>query len=164
MTCPQLFINYKLKSLAHLPWRQMTYKFLNAIIDDPFAFVIKMPTLHWLSVFRDGEIQSTFHKPWQSYVRWSNCARLTLLLLFMLQTLYFWYKYTRGGFIRWTNHVWMNLVLVARMINRLVKLLLQKRKRRRLRDHVVNYVSRPHSFGWKIYTGNRKRLIILWIW
>ena len=55
MMCPQLFINYKLKSVAHLPWRQMTYKFLNTIIDDLFAFVIKMPILHRLSVFRDGE-------------------------------------------------------------------------------------------------------------
>ncbi|KAI4378845.1 hypothetical protein MLD38_016271 [Melastoma candidum] len=54
--CPQLFINYKLKSVAHLPWRQMTYKFLNTIIDDLFAFVIKMPTLHRLSVFRDDVI------------------------------------------------------------------------------------------------------------
>jgi hypothetical protein len=55
MMCPQLFINYKLKSVAHMPWRQMTYKFLNTIIDDLFAFVIKMPTLHRLSVFRDGK-------------------------------------------------------------------------------------------------------------
>ncbi|KAK6790454.1 hypothetical protein RDI58_014254 [Solanum bulbocastanum] len=51
-----LFINYKLKSVAHLPWRQMTYKFLNTIIDDLFAFVIKMPMLHRLSVFRDDLI------------------------------------------------------------------------------------------------------------
>ncbi|XP_040996670.1 cleft lip and palate transmembrane protein 1 homolog [Juglans microcarpa x Juglans regia] len=56
MMCPQLFINYKLQSVAHLPWRQMTYKFLNTIIDDLFAFVIKMPTLHRLSVFRDDII------------------------------------------------------------------------------------------------------------
>ena len=54
--CPQLYINYKLKSVAHLPWRQMTYKFLNTIIDDLFAFVIKMPTLHRLSVFRDDVV------------------------------------------------------------------------------------------------------------
>eukprot|EP00775_Hariotina_reticulata_P011130 gene11130-11284_t len=53
LMCPQLYLNYKLKSVAHLPWRQMTYKFLNTIIDDLFAFVIKMPTLHRLSVFRD---------------------------------------------------------------------------------------------------------------
>ncbi|OAO89650.1 hypothetical protein AXX17_AT5G08380 [Arabidopsis thaliana] len=56
MMCPQLFINYKLKSVEHLPWRQMTYKFLNTIIDDLFAFVIKMPMLHRLSVFRDDVI------------------------------------------------------------------------------------------------------------
>ncbi|KAM7513915.1 hypothetical protein LguiA_003498 [Lonicera macranthoides] len=56
MMCPQLFINYKLKSVAHMPWRQMTYKFLNTIIDDLFAFVIKMPILHRLSVFRDDVI------------------------------------------------------------------------------------------------------------
>ncbi|KAK4283693.1 hypothetical protein QN277_000618 [Acacia crassicarpa] len=56
MMCPQLFINYKLKSVAHLPWRRMTYKFLNTIIDDLFAFVIKMPTLHRLSVFHDDII------------------------------------------------------------------------------------------------------------
>ena len=51
--CLQLYINYKLKSVAALPWRQMTFKFLNTIIDDLFAFVIKMPWLHRLSVFRD---------------------------------------------------------------------------------------------------------------
>jgi hypothetical protein len=50
--CVQLYLNYKLKSVAHLPWRQMTYKFLNTIIDDLFAFVIKMPLLHRISVFR----------------------------------------------------------------------------------------------------------------
>ena len=44
--CPQLYINYKLKSVAHLPWKQMSYKFLNTIIDDLFAFVIKMPLMH----------------------------------------------------------------------------------------------------------------------
>ena len=26
MMTPQLFINYKLKSVAHLPWRMLTYK------------------------------------------------------------------------------------------------------------------------------------------
>lgn len=66
MMCPQLFINYKLKSVAHLPWRQMTYKFLNTIIDDLFAFVIKMPTLHRLSVFRDDVIFMIY-----LYQRWA---------------------------------------------------------------------------------------------
>ena len=54
MMTPQLFINYKLKSVAHLPWRMMTYKALNTFIDDIFAFVIKMPTLYRLGCFRDG--------------------------------------------------------------------------------------------------------------
>uniref|UniRef100_A0A7S0YSI7 Cleft lip and palate associated transmembrane protein n=1 Tax=Polytomella parva TaxID=51329 RepID=A0A7S0YSI7_9CHLO len=56
LMCPQLYLNYKLKSVAHLPWRQMTYKFLNTIVDDLFAFVIKMPLLHRISVFRDDVI------------------------------------------------------------------------------------------------------------
>merc|ERR1712176_488656 len=56
MMCPQLYMNYKLKSTAFMPWRMMTYKFLNTIIDDLFAFLIKMPTMHRLSCFRDDVI------------------------------------------------------------------------------------------------------------
>ncbi|XP_027193731.2 putative lipid scramblase CLPTM1 [Dermatophagoides pteronyssinus] len=56
MMTPQLFINYKLKSVAHLPWRMLTYKFLNTFIDDIFAFVIKMPTMYRLGCFRDDII------------------------------------------------------------------------------------------------------------
>ncbi|KFD56198.1 hypothetical protein M514_02976 [Trichuris suis] len=56
MMTPQLFINYKLKSVAHLPWRMLTYKFLNTFIDDLFAFVIKMPTLYRIGCFRDDVI------------------------------------------------------------------------------------------------------------
>jgi hypothetical protein len=50
---PQLFLNYKLKSVAHLPWRAMVYRFINTFIDDVFAFIIKMPTMHRVSVLRD---------------------------------------------------------------------------------------------------------------
>lgn len=32
----------------------LTYRFLNTIIDDLFAFIIKMPTMHRLACFRDG--------------------------------------------------------------------------------------------------------------
>merc|ERR1712142_352608 len=39
MMTPQLFINYKLKSVAHLPWRMMTYKALNTFIDDIVFFI-----------------------------------------------------------------------------------------------------------------------------
>jgi len=56
MMTPQLFINYKLKSVAHLPWRMMTYKALNTFIDDIFAFVIKMPWLYRIGCFRDDII------------------------------------------------------------------------------------------------------------
>lgn len=54
---PQLFINYKLKSVAHLPWRMLTYKALNTFIDDLFAFVIKMPVMYRIGCLRDGEAQ-----------------------------------------------------------------------------------------------------------
>ena len=53
MMTPQLFINYKLKSVAHLPWRALVYKTLNTFIDDLFAFIIKMPTMHRIACFRD---------------------------------------------------------------------------------------------------------------
>jgi len=56
MMTPQLFINYKLKSVAHLPWKVFMYKALNTFIDDLFAFIIQMPLLHRLSCFRDDII------------------------------------------------------------------------------------------------------------
>jgi len=56
MMTPQLFINYKLKSVSHLPWRVFVYKALNTVIDDLFAFIIKMPMMHRLSCFRDDII------------------------------------------------------------------------------------------------------------
>jgi len=53
MMTPQLFLNYKLKYVKHLPWKVFTYKALNTFIDDLFAFIIKMPLLHRLACFRD---------------------------------------------------------------------------------------------------------------
>lgn len=53
MMTPQLFINYKLKTVAHLPWRALIYKASNTFIDDLFAFIISMPMLHRISCFRD---------------------------------------------------------------------------------------------------------------
>jgi len=50
---PQLFLNYKLKSVAHLPWRAFMYKAFNTFIDDLFAFIITMPTAHRVACFRD---------------------------------------------------------------------------------------------------------------
>ena len=46
----------RLKSVAHLPWRMMTYKALNTFIDDIFAFVIKMPTMYRIGCFRDDVV------------------------------------------------------------------------------------------------------------
>jgi len=122
---PQLFVNYKLKSVAHLPWRAFMYKVspqldhpvdcewhlhlhlslhvivassrcrqggkcrfrmcgelvlvcsselcphprrslpaqfqaFNTFIDDLFAFIIKMPTLHRMSCFRDDIVFAIF--------------------------------------------------------------------------------------------------------
>uniref|UniRef100_T1ITR1 Lipid scramblase CLPTM1L n=1 Tax=Strigamia maritima TaxID=126957 RepID=T1ITR1_STRMM len=50
---PQLFLNYKLKSVAHLPWKVFMYKAFNTFIDDIFAFIITMPTAHRIACFRD---------------------------------------------------------------------------------------------------------------
>ena len=53
---PQLYVNYKMQSVAHMPWKAMVYKSLNTFIDDLFAFIIKMPILHRLACFRDDLI------------------------------------------------------------------------------------------------------------
>jgi hypothetical protein len=33
LMCPQLFINHKLKSVAHLPWKLLCFRFVNTFID-----------------------------------------------------------------------------------------------------------------------------------
>ena len=60
---PQLYINYKLKSVAHMPWKTFMYKALNTFVDDFFAFVgilysllVKMPFLHRIACLRDDVI------------------------------------------------------------------------------------------------------------
>uniref|UniRef100_A0A669QLC7 CLPTM1 regulator of GABA type A receptor forward trafficking n=1 Tax=Phasianus colchicus TaxID=9054 RepID=A0A669QLC7_PHACC len=53
---PQLFINYKLQSVAHLPWRMLSYKALNTFIDDLFAFVIRMPIMYRIGCLRDDVV------------------------------------------------------------------------------------------------------------
>ncbi|XP_076056707.1 putative lipid scramblase CLPTM1 isoform X2 [Oratosquilla oratoria] len=74
MMTPQLFINYKLKSVAHLPWRMLTYKALNTFIDDIFAFVIKMPTMYRLGCLRDDVIFFIFL--YQRYIYRVDPSRL----------------------------------------------------------------------------------------
>ncbi|CAG9770890.1 unnamed protein product [Ceutorhynchus assimilis] len=53
---PQLFINYRLKSVAALPWRAFTYRAFNTFIDDIFAFIITMPTAHRVACLRDDVV------------------------------------------------------------------------------------------------------------
>jgi Cleft lip and palate transmembrane protein 1 (CLPTM1) len=53
---PQLFLNWKMKSVAHLPWRVLVYKSLNTFIDDLFSFIIRMPTMARISCFRDDVV------------------------------------------------------------------------------------------------------------
>ncbi|CAK9828707.1 Lipid scramblase CLPTM1L [Anthophora retusa] len=53
---PQLFVNYKLKSVSHLPWRTFMYKAFNTFIDDIFAFIISTPTAHRIACFRDDVV------------------------------------------------------------------------------------------------------------
>lgn len=53
---PQLIINYKLKSVAHMPIKAMVYKTLSTVVDDFFAFCVKMPLLHRLACFRDDVV------------------------------------------------------------------------------------------------------------
>lgn len=66
MMVPSLYINYRLKSVAHMPAKAMMYKFLNTFIDDLFAFTIKMPILHRLATFRDDIIFFVY-----LYQRWA---------------------------------------------------------------------------------------------
>eukprot|EP01068_Selenidium_serpulae_P008506 Selendium_serpulae@DN5002_c1_g2_i3.p1 len=58
---PQLIRNHKLESVDHLPWNALTYQAFNTFIDDVFAFIIRMPQMHRMSVFRDDIIFIMFH-------------------------------------------------------------------------------------------------------
>jgi len=66
MMTPQLYINYKLKSVEHLPWRALTYKAMNTFVDDIAALLIDMPMMHRLSCFRDDLIFFVY-----LYQRWA---------------------------------------------------------------------------------------------
>lgn len=73
MMTPQLFLNYKLKSVAHLPWRVLGYRFVNTFIDDLFAMIIRMPTMARLSCFRDDIVFIIYL--WQRYLYPVDTAR-----------------------------------------------------------------------------------------
>ena len=48
--------SYQLKSVSHLPWETFVYLAIGTFIDDLFAFIIYMPTMHRISCFRDDII------------------------------------------------------------------------------------------------------------
>ncbi|KAG1805182.1 cleft lip and palate transmembrane protein 1-domain-containing protein [Suillus subaureus] len=52
-------------SVAHMPMKAMIYKTLSTVVDDLFAFCIKMPMLHRLACFRDDVVFLIF-----LYQRW----------------------------------------------------------------------------------------------
>ena len=60
MMTPQLYINYKLQSVAHLPIRVFAYKIFNTFVDDVFAWVVKMPLKHRLMTLRDDVVFVVF--------------------------------------------------------------------------------------------------------
>nr|XP_055065540.1 lipid scramblase CLPTM1L-like isoform X1 [Misgurnus anguillicaudatus] len=53
---PQLFINYKLKSVGHLQMSTLMYKGLNTFISDVFSGIITTPGPHQLACFRDDVV------------------------------------------------------------------------------------------------------------
>jgi Cleft lip and palate transmembrane protein 1 (CLPTM1) len=54
--CPQLYVNYRLKSVAHLPWKVFVYKIFSTFVDDVFAFLIDMPWKHRIMTLRDDVV------------------------------------------------------------------------------------------------------------
>ena len=67
---PQLFLNYKLKSVKHMNWRSLVYRSLNTFIDDLYALIIPMPTMHRIACLRDDVIFLIF-----LYQRWIYAER-----------------------------------------------------------------------------------------
>lgn len=54
---PQLLLNYRLKSVSAMPWRVMTYKFFNTVIDDIFAFfIVETTSKHRWMTLRDDVV------------------------------------------------------------------------------------------------------------
>jgi hypothetical protein len=64
--CPQLYVNYRLKSVAHLPWKVFMYKLFNTFVDDVFAVLIEMPWKHRIMTLRDDVVFLIFL--YQAYI------------------------------------------------------------------------------------------------
>ncbi|EAX84311.1 hypothetical protein TVAG_515920 [Trichomonas vaginalis G3] len=50
---PQLYINYKLKSVAGISFTVLVYKCIGTFIDDLYAILMNLPTLYKITCFRD---------------------------------------------------------------------------------------------------------------
>ncbi|CAM9623773.1 unnamed protein product, partial [Ectocarpus fasciculatus] len=64
---PQLYINFKLRSVAHLPVKSFMYKIFNTFVDDAFAFIVKMPLKHKIMTLRDDLVFFGFMYQWWIY-------------------------------------------------------------------------------------------------
>ncbi|KAJ7164281.1 hypothetical protein C8R46DRAFT_1099215 [Mycena filopes] len=63
-----MIINYKRKSISRMPMKAMIYKTLSTVVDEFFAFCVKMPFLHRLACFRDDVVFLIF-----LYQGWIYC-------------------------------------------------------------------------------------------
>jgi hypothetical protein len=61
---PQLYINYKFHSVAHLPLNAMMYKIFCTFVDDIYAWMTNMPWKHRLMTMRDDLIFIGFIYQW----------------------------------------------------------------------------------------------------
>jgi hypothetical protein len=64
---PQLFINYRLKSVEAMPISAFLFRAVNTFVDDLFAFVITMPTMTRLGAFRDDIVFIILLYQWYIY-------------------------------------------------------------------------------------------------
>jgi len=54
---PQLYVNYRLQSVAHLPWRSLTYKAFTTFVDDVSAWLIgDLPLAYKIACCRDDVV------------------------------------------------------------------------------------------------------------
>ena len=53
---PQVYVNYKLKSVAGMSGTVLAFKFVSTFIDDLFAFIMTMPMMHRIACFRDDVV------------------------------------------------------------------------------------------------------------
>jgi len=57
---PQIYINYKLQSVAHLPIKAFMFKIFQTLIDDIFALIVKAPLKYRLMTLRDDAVFFVF--------------------------------------------------------------------------------------------------------